>query len=148
MIDAKDREIIEALRGNARLSYRELGETVQLSANAAAERVRRLQEDGVIKGYEASVDLKALDLPLQALIDVKMSPGVTAQTFEAVLHIIPGIVEACLTTGSFDYMLRVACRDQDALVTLTENLRARGGVQETYTRVVLRPVRLRNRLLG
>jgi Lrp/AsnC family leucine-responsive transcriptional regulator len=147
-MDKIDREIVEALRGNARISYRELGERVFLSANAVAERVRRLQESGVIKGYEARVDLRALNLPMVAIIDVKMRPGVTAQDFEAVLQTIPGLVEATLMTGSFDYMLKVACRDQEALVDLTETLRARGGLQETYTRVVLRPVKLKTRLLS
>ncbi|MGA2552782.1 MAG: Lrp/AsnC ligand binding domain-containing protein [Burkholderiaceae bacterium] len=49
-------------------------------------------------------------------------------------------------TGSFDYLLRVACRDQDALVRLTETMRARGGVLETYTRILLRNVPLAGRL--
>ncbi|MBV8660423.1 MAG: Lrp/AsnC family transcriptional regulator [Burkholderiales bacterium] len=147
MFDKIDREIIEALRCNARVSYKELGEQVFLSANAVSERVRRLQEDGVILGYEARVDMRALNLPLVAIIDVKLSPGTTAIAFEAGLQGIAGIVEATLMTGSFDYMLRVACRDQEALVHLTETLRERGGVQETYTRVLLRTANLKTRLV-
>jgi Lrp/AsnC family leucine-responsive transcriptional regulator len=145
-MDRIDREIVELLRGNARISYKDIGEQVCLSANAVSERMRQLQSSGVIRGYDVKVDMRALDLPMAAIIDVKMSPGMTADEFEAGLHTIPGIVEAMLMTGSFDYMLRVACRDQDALVRLTETLRARGGVQETYTRMLLRTVNLKSRL--
>lgn len=145
-MDKIDREILEALRRDARISYKDLGQRVFLSANAVSERVRRLQERGIILGYEARVDWAALELPLVAFIDVKLSPGTTAEAFEASLHGIAGIVEVTLMTGSFDYMLRVACRDQEALVRLTETLRARGGLQETYTRLLLRSVGLKTRV--
>jgi Lrp/AsnC family leucine-responsive transcriptional regulator len=145
-MDKIDREIVESLRSNARISYTELGQRVFLSANAVSERVRRLQERGIILGFEAILDWRAMDLALIAIIDVKLSPGVAAVDFEARLQDIPGIVEATLMTGSFDYMLRVACRDQDALVRLAELLRAKGGVQETYTRVLLRTAQLKHRL--
>ena len=73
---------------------------------------------------------------------VSLSPNTTAVKFEAELQKISGILEATLMTGAFDYMLRVACRDQEALVRLTEELRAGGLVQETYTRMPLRTVKL------
>jgi len=143
-VDKFDREIIEALWENARTSYKELGERVFLSPNAVSERIRRLEEAGVIQKYEVKVDLRALGLPLTAIIDVKLSPSTTALAFESALQSISGILEATLMTGSFDYMLRVACRDQEALVRLTEELRAGGHVQETYTRMPLRSVKLRS----
>lgn len=140
MIDKFDRDIIEVLRKNARISYKDLGEKVFLSANAVSERMRRLEEMGVIQGYEVKLNLPALDLPLMALMDVKMSPGTTVQEFESGLPSITGVFGATLTTGSFDYMLRLACRDQEALIRLNENLRERLGVRETYTRIVLRAI--------
>jgi Lrp/AsnC family leucine-responsive transcriptional regulator len=146
VLDKIDREIIETLRADARMSYREIGERVFLSPNAVSERVRHLVESGVIQGFEARIDPQALDLRLEAIIDVKLSAGTTAAQFEAGLRDLEGVVEALLVTGSFDYMLRVACRDQDALVNLTETMRARGGVQETYTRVLMRRVRFVTRL--
>ncbi|WP_374355771.1 Lrp/AsnC family transcriptional regulator [Chitinimonas sp.] len=145
-IDKIDREILEILRVNARATFKELGERVCLSANAVAERVRHLQEAGVILGYHARVNLSLLELPLQACIDIKLSPGTSAASFEAGLHGIAGILEATLMTGSFDYVLRVACRNQEALVNLTERLRANGAVQETYTRMLLRSVCVNTRL--
>ncbi|NVD99078.1 Lrp/AsnC family transcriptional regulator [Massilia sp. BJB1822] len=137
-----DAKIVALLRGDARISYKEIGERVHLSANAVAERMRRLETSGVILGYHARIDPHALDLSLQAIIDVKLLPGVTAQAFEATLQTIPGVMEAVLMTGSFDYAVRVACANQEALVRLNENLRARGGVQDTNTRIMLRSLQI------
>lgn len=145
-MDNIDREIIECLRSNARTSYKELGERVFLSANAVSERVRRLEASGAIQGYDVRLDLRALGYPLVAIIEVKLSAGQTADAFEAGLRHVPGILEATLVTGAFDYMLRVACRDQEAVVQLTERLRAHGGIQETFSRVPLRTVKLTGRL--
>ena len=141
-MDKFDREIIAALWENARTSYKVLGERIFLSPNAVAERIRRLEESGVIQKYEVKVDLRAMGMPLSVIIDVKLAPHTTADKFEAELQKISGILEATLMTGAFDYMLRVACRDQEALVRLTEELRAGGLVQETYTRMPLRTVKL------
>ena len=146
-MDKFDREIIAALWENARTSYKVLGERIFLSPNAVAERIRRLEESGVIQKYEVKVDLRAMGMPLSVIIDVKLAPHTTADKFEAELQKISGILEATLMTGAFDYMLRVACRDQEALVRLTEELRAGGLVQETYTRMPLRTVKLSAALL-
>jgi Lrp/AsnC family transcriptional regulator, leucine-responsive regulatory protein len=145
-MDKIDREIIETLRKNARMSFKELGERVHLSPNAVSERVRRLEANRVIEGYDVKLDLRALGLPLAAIIEVKLAAGVTAEAFERTLATLPGLLEAMLVTGRFDYLLRVACRDQQALVDLTEALRARGGVQETYSRLPLRSVAVKGRL--
>lgn len=139
-MDKIDRQIVELLKNDARLSFRELGERVFLSANTVADRVRRLINDKVLLGFHAEVDLAALELPLQALIDIKLLHATSAEQFEAAIASIPGIIEATLMTGAHDYMLRVACFDQADLVRLIEALRARAGVQDTYSRVILRRI--------
>jgi Lrp/AsnC family leucine-responsive transcriptional regulator len=143
VLDRIDRAIIELLRGDARLSYRELGEQVCLSANTVADRVRRLVAEHVLEGFTARVNLAALDLGVQAFIDVKMLPSTTAEHFEAVIQTIPGVVEANLVTGSYDYLLRVACRDHVGLMQLVEALRKQAGVQDTHSRVVLKQMQVR-----
>ncbi|MBS0320443.1 MAG: Lrp/AsnC family transcriptional regulator [Proteobacteria bacterium] len=144
-MDAIDREILESLRLNARMTFKDLGERVHLSANTVSERVRRLEGAGVIRGYDVKLDLRALGLPLEAIIEVKLAPG-TTDAFEREIASMPGVLEATLVTGRFDYMLRVACRDQEALIALTEDLRARTAVQDTYSRLPLRTIRVRGRL--
>ncbi len=141
-MDRTDREILRLLAQDGRLSYKELGEAVHLSANAVAERVRRLQGNGVIRHIRAVLDPAAMGRRLEAQIEVKLKSDTSALDFEAALRHMPQLVAATLMTGSFDYALRVACEDQQELMTLTETLRRHGGVQDTYTRLILRDIHL------
>lgn len=141
-MDRIDRDILGMLARDGRLSLRELGEAVHLSPNAVAERFRRLQASGAIRHIRATLDPAALGRPLEAQIDVKLSPDTPALAFETALRHLPQVVSGTLMTGSFDYSLRVACVDREDLMQLTEALRRTAGVQDTYTRLVLREVAL------
>lgn len=147
-MDHIDRRIIELLRADGRMSYRDLAQEVGLGANTVADRVRRLADAGVIEGFEARVNLAALGLTTEAMIDVKLRQGVPAAQFEAAVQNVPGVVELTLMTGAFDYMVRVACRDQTHLMQVIEQLRAGSGAQDTQSRVILRAVRSRAPLPG
>jgi Lrp/AsnC family transcriptional regulator, leucine-responsive regulatory protein len=139
-MDKNDLRILSILQRDGRASFRELGEAVHLSANAAAERVRRMVADGVIRGITAIVNPAKLGRSLEAHIDVKLRQGVSALAFEKALKGVPQIQSAILVTGSFDYAVRVACRDQVDLMTVTEYLRDKAGAQETYSRVILKEI--------
>jgi Lrp/AsnC family transcriptional regulator, leucine-responsive regulatory protein len=139
-MDKIDLRILSLLQGDGRISFSALGEAVHLSANAAAERVRRMQANGTIRGITANVNPAKLGRPLEAQIDVKLRQGVSAAAFEKALQGIAQIQSATLLTGSFDYAVRVACRDQDDLVSVTEYLRNKAGALETYSRVILREI--------
>jgi Lrp/AsnC family leucine-responsive transcriptional regulator len=141
-MDRIDRDIIDLLASDGRMSYRDVAAKVFLSPNAVAERVRRLVESGAIKGFNARVDLAALGMPLQALVDIKLKPDTSAQIFESAVRSIPGIVSATLLAGNYDYCLRVACPNQDGFVRIIESLRSTGGVQDTHSRFVLREIEL------
>jgi Lrp/AsnC family leucine-responsive transcriptional regulator len=144
-MDKLDRELLRLLGNDGRLSYKDLGAAVKLSANAAAERVRRLFASSAIRAIRADISSAALGRPLEAQIDVKLRPDTTAASFEKALRGLPQVVDAMLMTGSFDYGVRVACIDQDDLVKITETLREKAGVQETYSRLILRRVRFDTR---
>ena len=136
-MDAIDRAILGKLRDDARISFRDLGEAVGLSANAVAERVRRLVSSGTIRRFRAEIDPAAGGARLSAFVDLRLAMGTPANAFEAELRATPGVVSASLTTGNFDYTLRVAVADEPALVALIERLRARGA-SETHSRIILR----------
>ena len=72
-LDRIDRQLVAALRKNARLSNRELAAHVGLSASSCLERVRRLESRGVLRGYHADVDPRALGVGLQAVVAVRLS---------------------------------------------------------------------------
>ena len=141
-MDKIDREIIRALEIDGRCSFTDLGAAVHLSANATAERVRRLLESGAIVGIHAVVDPAALGCTIEAQIDVKLRPTTSADAFERAIRDVPQVSTATLVTGSFDYALRVACSDRADLAELTETIRNKAGAQETYSRIILREVKV------
>ena len=140
MLDELDREILGILLKDGRISYRDLGVRVSLSANAAAERLRRLVRLGIITGFHAAVDHARVGRALLALIDVRLPPAMSRATFESSVRCVPGVLSATLMTGNSDYQLRVACKDTDDLDEVIGELREKAGVQETYSRLVLREI--------
>jgi len=136
VIDAIDRDILSALQDNARISFKDLAQRVGLSANAVADRTRKLTDAGVIRAFRAEVDPAAVGLALRALIEVKMESGTTAETFETRAQSVPGIIRAMVTTGRYDWVLEVAAKDQLDLQRIIEALRAGGLVRDTYSRIV------------
>lgn len=141
-LDDLDRVILRTLSGHGRASFKELGAKVDLSPNAVAVRVSRLQKAGVIRGFGAAVDPRAFGLALEAYIDVKLQPGVSMENFETALKKVQGVREATVLTGAFDARLRVDCADPAHLGFLIEELRTRTGVQETSSTVICRSLNL------
>jgi Lrp/AsnC family leucine-responsive transcriptional regulator len=141
-MDKIDREIVRHLQADGRASFTEIGAAVHLSANAAADRVRRLIQDGTIVGIHAVADPAALGLTIEAQIDVKLRATTSADDFERAIRDVPQVLTAALVTGSFDFSLRVACSDRADLAELTETIRNKAGAQETYSRIILREIRV------
>jgi Lrp/AsnC family leucine-responsive transcriptional regulator len=137
-MDETDSEILRLLREDGRLSWRDLGAAVGLSANAAADRVRRLRNDGVIRGFVALIDPAAGGRNLEALVGITLSPGVDSDEFAVAASKLSPVIEVLHLTGAPDYQLRVACRDTAELDTLLRTLRLRHGAADTDTTIVLR----------
>jgi Lrp/AsnC family leucine-responsive transcriptional regulator len=137
-MDATDGEILRLLREDARISWRDLGAAVGLSANAAAERVRRLRKEGVIRGFVALIDPAAGGRTLQALVGVTLALGTDSDEFANAASRLDAVTEVLHLTGAPDYQLRVACRDTAELDALLRTLRLRLGATDTDTTIVLR----------
>jgi Lrp/AsnC family leucine-responsive transcriptional regulator len=137
-LDRIDSEILRLLREDGRLTWRELGAEVGLSANAAADRVRRLRQAGVITGFVALVDPAAGGRQLEALVGVTLRRGVDSDAFAVAAARLDAVVEVLHLSGAPDYQLRVACRDTAELDVLLRTLRNRLGAHDTETTIVLR----------
>ena len=137
-MDAIDKVILGELVRDGRISFRDLAERVRLSPTATAERVRRLQESGIISGFRAELDLAALGRPLRAFIDVRLGPGLDHGEREVKLLSLPAVLGGVHVTGRWDYTLTVACRDVADLDELVMALSRDYGVVETNTRLLLR----------
>lgn len=139
-LDAIDRRIIGALRSDARISWRELGEQVHLSPTSAADRVRRLERDGVIEGYTVRVDPEALGRTVRAVVDVSLGAGDQVDRFEAALAQRDEVAFAAYVTGTADYSIIVECEGAEGLDAFVRWLRADAGVARTETKLLLRVV--------
>jgi len=139
-LDSTDATIVECLRQDGRLSFKELGERVNLSPNAARDRVRSLLARGVITGFHAHVDPGRIDKRLHAYVDVRLRSPDHAAQFERLVRAHPHVVETVHLTGSADYLLRAACEDPTQLDDLISAMKETGGVRDTQTRLILRVV--------
>lgn len=112
--------ILEIMQEDARISYKELGERIGLSAPAATERVRRLEKAGVIQGYRAKLDFAKLGFPVFAIVRV------TARGSEAKIgewaETRPEVIECQRVTGAESHVVRVVCSSTAHLEDVIEDL--------------------------
>jgi len=140
VLDDIDRRILGLLDQDARISWRELGEAVHLSPTSAADRVRRMERDGIIEGYTVRVDPAALGRTVRAVIDVGLGAGVHIDDFESRLAQRDEVTFAAYVTGTADYSVVVECRGADGLDAFVRWLRSDAGVSRTETKMLLRVV--------
>lgn len=112
-LDRFDRDILRALQGDGRLTIQELSERVGLSPSPVSRRVRRLEADGVIRGYAALIDEAALGYGVSVFVSVRLDRQVdeALARFESAVQAFPEVVDCWLMTGARDYLLRIATAD-------------------------------------
>jgi Lrp/AsnC family transcriptional regulator, leucine-responsive regulatory protein len=119
LLDAVSWKILALLQADARRSYRQIGQTIGLSAPAVAERVRRLEDAGVITGYHAAVDPKQVGLAILAQIRIG-GVGDRGAEFNALVTRTTEVLECYRVTGGDSYLLKVAVRSIEHLETLID----------------------------
>ena len=129
-VDSLDEQILAALQANGRLTMKALAEQVGLSSPAMIERVRRLEERGVIAGYRAVIAPAALGRPLTALVTATVEPGNYAAFLDRV-NADPAIAECHLTTWVATHVVKAHLADTAALERLVDELGATGARCET-----------------
>ena len=120
VLDDINRDLLDILQLEGRLSYRELGDRVGLSAPAVAERMHKLEDSGVIRGYRAVVDYEALGFPILCIIRLR-APGPSSGVDEMV-QAIPEVIEANRVTGSESHVIRARVRSTAHLESLLHEL--------------------------
>lgn len=109
-LDAMDRKILRALQDDARLTIAGLSEIVGLSSTPCWNRLKRLESSGFIEGYVAVLDQRKLGYPDTVLIEITLDrhDDTVLEVFERQLADLPEVIEAYLTTGEYDYLIKVA----------------------------------------
>jgi Lrp/AsnC family transcriptional regulator, leucine-responsive regulatory protein len=131
-LDETDWRILEALQRDGRMSYADLAREVAMSPSAVTERVRRLEESGVIIGYRAAVVPTLVGLGILAYVRLRY-PNSNYRPFHALLDSTPEIIEAHHVTGEDCFVLKVAARSMAHLEEVTGRI---AGLGSTTTSVV------------
>lgn len=143
-LDSIDLKIVRELQADGRLSFTDLAPRVGLTTSPCLERVRRLERAGIIKGYTATLDPRALGAGLLVFIELSLtytSPDIFSD-FKRAIQKLPQVLECHLVSGDFDYLLKVRITDMEAYRELLgELLRHLPGVRNSKTLVVMEEVK-------
>lgn len=136
-MDEVDARLLAALRTNARAPFAELGRLVGMSGPSVQERVRRLEERGVITGYHAAVAPEAIGLGVAAVIGVYLSDTADQDRVTEALRGLPEVEDCWAVAGEESFIVKVRASDVAALERIIARVRRLRGVARTRTTVVL-----------
>jgi Lrp/AsnC family leucine-responsive transcriptional regulator len=143
-LDRIDRKILDILQREGRISVTELAERIGLSTSPCSERVRRLERDGVITGYHARIDPKALGKTLLVFVEITLSSK-SGDVFDKVrneLLAVPEVMECHLVSGGFDYLVKARLRAMtDYRHLLGDLLKKLPVTAESHSYVVMEEVK-------
>lgn len=137
-MDSLDAKALQALLDNGRATWAELAEALGLSAPSAADRVRKLEQQGIIRGYSALIDAVALGYTLTAFVSVTLANQRNRAAFLKGIEKLDEVLECHHVSGDDDYLLKVRCRGtQDLDRLLAVELKEKIGVARTRSTIVL-----------
>jgi Lrp/AsnC family leucine-responsive transcriptional regulator len=136
-VDSVDRQLVDALRANARATYAELARVVGLSAPAVHERVAKLESAGVITGYHEAVAPELLGYAMNALVGIFLTDSADSDGVAAQLAALPAVEHCWFVAGEETYVVKIRVPDVAGLEGAIRSLNAMAGVARTRTTVVL-----------
>jgi Lrp/AsnC family leucine-responsive transcriptional regulator len=137
VLDGIDRQLLYELQRDCKRSLKEIGATVGLSAPSVLERVRKLENAGIIRGYHAVLDARGLGLDISAFIGVSIGGPNLLSAFEEWVDSIAQVMECHHVTGGHTLLLKVKTQNTEDLERLISRIRSMEGVASTETMVVL-----------
>lgn len=143
-MDTTDKIILSQLQRQGNLPLSDLAEKAGLSASSCHRRVKALEAKGIITGYNAAIDRKALGLANEFFVEVSLTGQSedTLEKFEKAVQRVPEILECHLMSGQFDYLLRVVARDAEDYERIHRTRIGRlPGVQRIQSMLALRTVK-------
>jgi Lrp/AsnC family leucine-responsive transcriptional regulator len=140
-MDKIDFTILKILQKNARETASSISKKIHLSVSAVIERIRKLEENGIIKEYTIIVDEKKTGNSLVALMEVSLQNPRYYDEFVAKILNMDSVVSCYYKTGEFDLLLKISCASSDELEKIHRKIMSLDGVKDTRTHVVLRKVK-------
>ena len=144
ILDKKDMAILKLLQENARVTVKEISEKIHLSTTPVHERIKRMEESGVIKQYVTLVDQNKIDLNLMVIcyVSLKEHSKTAGVNFIKTINELHEVIECYSISGEFDFMLKVVCKDMNAYYDFHVNKLSQqenmGNVQSVFVMGVIK----------
>ena len=142
--DATDKRILKLLQANGRLSAKEIADKIGLTATPTYERIRKIEQSGIIRSVVALLDRQQLDLKTVVYCNVSLQVHAlrVLQQFEKAVRKMEEVMECYHITGNFDYLLKVAVTDMNAYQKfLTQKLAALDHIAQVHSNFVMTDVK-------
>ena len=140
-MDTLDYKILECLKHNARQKASAIGEKINLSVSAVIERIRKLENAGIISGYTVEVDMKKLGQDVTAFMEIGLEHPKYYDSFTQAIKNNPNIISCYYLTGDYDFLIKIVTDSSDSLEMLHRHLKSLDGVQSTRTHIVLKNIK-------
>jgi len=143
-LDSIDAKLLEVLQENARVSISELSKRINLSLSAVSERLKKLEQSGIIEQYTTVLSPKQMDKGLQAFMMVGVDGSLNEKELFRIVEESDEILECYFVTGSCDYVIKIATKDTDSLAVIMRKIKEVKGGKTTETDVFLDQIKLKH----
>ena len=140
-MDKIDLEILSCLKENARMKSSDISKKINLSLSAVIERIKKMEQSGIIGSYTIALDQKRLGNDLSVLIEVTLEHPRYFDTFTEMAEKNPNIQSCFYLTGEYDFMLRIFTDSTEGLERIHKQIKSMPGVQNTKTHFVLKTLK-------
>lgn len=142
-VDRIDRHLLHLLQSDGRLTTAELAYLVGLSASPCARRLKRLEEQGVINGYRATLDRKSVGIAMTVFVEVSLNNHQerSIDEFEHAIVDMEEVVNCHVVSGAYDYLLEVVSKDLVGYEAFTRKLQRLTNVKDIHTHLAIRQVK-------
>ena len=140
-MDKIDYKILNILKEKGREKASDISKEIHLSVSAVLDRIKKMEESGIIKGYTVMVDTNALGNEVTDLMEVRLEPPRFHDSFTEMIIDHPNIVDCYYLTGDYDFVLKITCSSSDELERIHRTIKSMTGVSATRTHFVLKEIK-------
>lgn len=140
-MDYIDYKILKELKANAREKASVISEKIGLSVSTVIDRIRKMEDSGIISGYTVEINQKKTGNDMTALMEVSLEHPKYYNDFTEMIRNNPNIVDCYYLTGEFDFILKVVTDSSDSLEMIHRKIKSMDGVSATNTHFVLKSVK-------
>ena len=140
-MDNLDYKILECLKSNARIKASQISKEIHLSVSAVLERIKKMENNNIIKNYTITVDNNKLGNGTSALMEVSLDHPKFYESFTNIIEQNDKVVLCYYLTGEFDFMLKILCSSSEELEKIHRDIKSLEGVSRTTTYFILKDIK-------